>query len=149
MGYVAKLTKGSRTLDLSSGRYALGMDFTPPVSDLGIYTSGGTSANRYGGAAKVGEKATNTIVVFSVKISGSSNAEVEHGIQNISAFLRMAGDQNEPLYFEWRPDNNVSFEPLWGQLGANKRLQVEWGRAEVWSNYMVANTRSELVFALI
>jgi hypothetical protein len=135
MGYVAKLTKGARTLDLSSGRYSLGRDFVPPSTPITPYMAGGTSANRYGGSAKVDERAANIGMSLSVRIIGASNAEVERAVQDISWFLRQAGDPSEPVYFEWRPDNNVAFEPLWGQFGANKRLQVENGTVGHWAAY--------------
>ena len=124
MGYVAKLIKGAALLDLSSGRYALMGDFIPPSTSFDIATAGGTSANRYGGATKVIEKALPIDLTFSVRVLGGSNAEIERGVKDIANFLRQAGDANEPVYLEWRPDSNVAFEPAWGQQGSNLRLRV-------------------------
>lgn len=146
MGYVCKLVKGSKSLDLSTGRYAL-MDFMPPSAGETPYFAGGTSANRFGGAAYVDKRGVNGSLGFSVRILGASNAECERGYRDIASFLILAGDENEPLYLEYRPDTNVGYEPLWGQSGANKRLQVEYGTVMKSSPYNVANTRERAIIA--
>ena len=89
MGYVAKFTKGTRTLDLSTGRYDLG-DFVPPQTNIAGDYAMGTSANRYGGASKVGEKALPSSYGFSVRIEGDTNAEVRRGRMDINWFLRLS-----------------------------------------------------------
>lgn len=149
MGYVAKLTKGGRTLDLASGRYALGKDFVPPRTNIIPYMATGTSANRYGGASKIGEVAVNGSLSFSVRVMGSSSGEVDRGVKDIAWFLRQAGDESDPVYFEWRSDSNVSFEPLWGQFGANPRVEIVSGTVDRWWLYGQGNLKDKAVFAIV
>ena len=46
---VIKLTCGTRTLDLNSGRYRVDDDFVPPPYAMTPLISTGTSANKSGG----------------------------------------------------------------------------------------------------
>jgi len=145
MAYVAKLTRGNRTLDLSSGRYSLADDFVPPTTTERIQTSGGTATNRFGGANRVGMVAVNSSLSFGINIAGSSAAEIEQAINDVDKFLRQAGDESDPLYFEWRPDNNVPAEPIWGQFGAYLRSEVIWGAIYKPQDYGSAGQRTTLL----
>ena len=135
MGYIARLSQGFRTLNISSGRYALMQDFIPPTVEEIIYTAAGTSANRTRGASNIGKRAVNRDWGFSFRAMGTSVAETDRAIEDVDAFLRMAGDDAEPLYFEFKPDNNYNFEPLWGQFGAYKRLEIIAGSASKTGTY--------------
>ena len=143
MGYIARLTKGEFSLDLSSGRYKLGDDFVPPTTIEQVQTAGGTATNRFGGAERVGLVATNTQLNFGVHISAASSAEVEQAIRDIDKYLRQAGDESEPLYFEWRPDNNVPAEPIWGQFGAYLKSEVVFGAVFKPREYGIAGLREK------
>jgi len=145
MAYVARLTRGNRTLDLSSGRYSLADDFIPPTTTEHIQTSGGTATNRFGGANRVGMVAVNSSLSFGINISGSSAAEIEQAIRDVDKFLRQAGDESDPLYLEWRPDNNVPAEPIWGQFGAYLRSEVIWGAIYKPQDYGSAGQRTTLL----
>jgi len=76
---IARLIKGTRTLDLQSGRYGLRTDFNPPPYLAAPLFAEGTSANR-NGAIKVDETPVNRTFKFTVNITGNSNAEIRRGI---------------------------------------------------------------------
>lgn len=117
MGYVAKLTRGRDTLDLSSGRYSLGLDYKPGVSS------------------------------FSIKVSGSSSAEIRKGIDDLNLFLTYCGDPANPTRFWWNPDNNVSAAPVWGQR--ERSVEVLSGYVEYWDAYFEADVRSTTAFVKV
>lgn len=115
MGYVAKLKQGTATLDLASGRYRIGDTFSPPsVSRTATY-SGGTSANRYGGSERVGDRANNRTWSFPLHILGDSDSEIRRAASDVQSFLGRAGrDTDNPLYFVFNTSDTVP-EPVWGQ----------------------------------
>jgi hypothetical protein len=142
-GYVARLTHGANYIPLDeTGRIKLS-SFIPPVTNETPQTAGGTSANRYGGGELVSVRAANREFTFSLIAQGASDAECERAIRDVELFLKQwAGNKDTPLYLEWRSDNNVGFEPLWGQFGASKRVQIEWGEIMRQPSYLVSNLRS-------
>lgn len=142
MGYVARLRQGTRVLDLSSGRYQLYGDFLPPTTATAPNIAAGTSANRRGGGIKVGDRAQNREWAFMVRALGASTAEADRAIQDIDYFLQLAGDEAEPLYFEWLNNDDVGFQPLWGQTGVYRRLEVVHGSAHHAGPYFVKDIRS-------
>lgn len=148
MGHVAKFIKGQRTLELN-GNFSLTEDFRPPVVNMIANMAGGTSANKYGGEVKVSERAMNIFYSFAVKIEGSSVAEVDFAKRLLINFLRQAGVGADPLYFAYRPDNNVDCEPVWGQFGASWRLQVEHASWDIISQYGVGTVRERYQVLLI
>ncbi len=122
---IIKLTKGRRSLDLLSGRYLVANDFVPPSVEIVPQFANGTSANKFGGGEKVGERATNREWTFGVEIKTTQSvAEVARALSDLASFLSMAGDKTEPLYLEYRDNSNVAMEPLWGQYGANLRYEI-------------------------
>lgn len=110
--YTLELRKGARSLDLMSGRYKA--DFVPPAVNLTPQLASGTSANRYGGARKVGQRAADRSLSMLVHIRGQSEREVSAGAGAVRAFLDQAGDESEPVYLVYWPNSDTP-EPLWGQ----------------------------------
>jgi hypothetical protein len=77
MGYTAYFERGSSRISIDgTGRYGLALDFTPPIQTIDIYTAGGTSANPYGGAQKVGERAGNRPFTFGIRLLGPIGAAI-------------------------------------------------------------------------
>ncbi len=128
MSQVAKFTRGTRTLDVTTGRYRLARNFVPPAVNLTPSFAEGTSANQMG-AALVDTKAENREWEFGVHVQGTSEAEVTRGIRDLNTFLAAAGDESDPLFFETRATVDVLHEPLWGQYGANLHHEVVFGQA--------------------
>lgn len=141
MTYTAKLVRGTKSINLAAGGYRLGMDFIPPAVTEIPQTAGGTSANRTGGAVLTGRKAANAPFGFSLLVQGSSAAHVRGLVDRVDAFLRQAGDESNPTYLEWKPDNNAP-EPLWGQFGAHRRLEIVSGSASYPQGYMGSDLRA-------
>ena len=110
--YTLELRKGARTLDLMSGRYKA--DFVPPAVNLTPQLASGTSANRYGGALKVGQRAADRSISLLIHIRGQSEREISAGAGVVRAFLDQAGDESEPVYLVYWPNSDTP-EPLWGQ----------------------------------
>ena len=123
LGIVAKLAKGQYSLDISSGRYAV-VEFIPPTAAEVQETAPGLSSNRYGGGALTNRRGINGGLVITVRVMGASQAEVERGVEDVIAFSRLSGDEAEPLYLEWLPNNYVPYKPLWGQSGW-KRIDIK------------------------
>lgn len=128
MGYVARLRRGGRTLDLASGRYSVGDDFVPPTVSEEIYTASGSSANALGGGERVGLRAGNRIWSFSLHILGDTIKEVRRAAHDLSAFLAWAGDDSYPVYFEFNESDAVP-TPIWGQDGT-LRYEIVHGRLD-------------------
>lgn len=124
MAYLAKLTKGNRTLDLSASPYQVVRTFIPPSANLSFVGSSGTSANRYGGTMKISERATNITVNVPIVITVSGKANVRRARGDLDAFLALGSSRFEPMYFEYRIDNVFTPEPLFGQYGASQRLEI-------------------------
>src|SRR3972149_18705 len=112
MGYIARLSQGFRTLNISSGRYALMQDFIPPTVEEIIYTAAGTSANRTRGASNIGKRAVHRDWDFSFRAMGTSVAETDRAIEDVDAFLRRAGGGAEPRGFGCKRDKDYNFQPV-------------------------------------
>lgn len=117
MGYVAKIKHGSRTLDLSSGRYGVSEDFVPPSVQMTVNYAGGTSANRLSGSSRVSDRAENRTWSFGLHIRGESMAEIRRAVDDVQSFLSWAGDDNDPVFFHWNTSDVVP-TPSWGQDGS-------------------------------
>ncbi len=124
MTYSAKLVRGSYTFDLNDGKYSLGQDFAPPGVLETAFLSGGTSANRSGGADLVGTRAENRSWSFTVRCLGSVSAETHNLVSRLVSFLAGATDtRQDKTYFEFRPDADLP-EPIWGTFGQALRYEV-------------------------
>lgn len=142
MAHELKLKKGQSSLTISSGRYGLGADFVPPSTNWALNMSGSTSANRMGGSTVISRRAINTEMAFTVYISGGSTAEVDRGIIDIARMLDMAGDENEPLYLQWRGNSDLPV-PVWGQFGAPLSLEIVSGSVMRDDLYGLAGRRAD------
>jgi hypothetical protein len=116
---IARFVYGTRTLDINdNSRYALETGFAPPPALLSAQMSDGTSANRTGGATKIGQRAQNRQWSFSVQVLGSSERDVSRAFQDLASFMMYAGiDKANPLYFEYKPNSDINIKPSWGQDG--------------------------------
>lgn len=149
MGYVAQLVKGNKILKLDgTAGLKIGLDFVPPSTQFENIVGSGTSMNQYGGGTKFSDRAVNTSWTFSVRSMGSSNAICERQLDSLGYFLQQAGDVDEPLYFEFRPDSTFGFEPLWGQHGANRRVEiVAVDSRGLWDIYGLGQIRERVIYA--
>jgi hypothetical protein len=113
---VVKLIRGALSLSLTSGRYRLSADFLPPEVSILPLLATGTSANRFGGAEKIGERGQVQDWTFNVEITNcASEAEVRQAANSLRNFLVGAGDKNNPTYLYYASSSNVTLDPLWGQ----------------------------------
>ena len=150
MGYIAKLTRGASEIDLSSGQYALALDYSPPAANMLLSLAAGTSANRYGGGVLMGRRLAPPGPSLPVRVKGDSSAEVEAGIQRLARFLEGAGDAGEPTYFLWRPNDAIPFEPKHGQFGASIKVELLGAETYVkWDSYGHATAREHVAVVII
>lgn len=123
--WTVKLTQGNRELDLNTGRYQPDLGFVPPSVALTPLVATGTSANRYGGGDKVGERATDRIWEMTIRARGTTDAEVARAGADLASFLSLAStDPINPLYLEIRQNSDVGFDPLWGNYGTVKKFEI-------------------------
>lgn len=147
MGYKAYLQCGANKLHLDANPYELAFGFVPPAvtetPNIGI----GTSANQYGGGKLISKRTESGAYSFSVRVMGSSNAHNEALIDRLDRFIR-SGTEAEPVYFCWRPADNVDFEPLYGQWNATRRAKVITGSVYKSGEYYSRGTiRESAIFA--
>jgi len=151
MGYIARLRKNALIFDLD-GSNGVGLmdDFEPPSAQLANNITSGPGANFYGGGEFISRKASPISFSFSVRSLGASNAQAEQQIDRLANFLAVAGDKRDPVWLEFRPDNNVGFEPLWGQTGAFRRVEVLALEGLAKSSYAsLYNARNRAVLASV
>lgn len=138
------LRQGNRYLDISSGRYKP-ITFVPPSAVLTPLLAGGTSANRYGGSAKLGERANDRQWTFTVRVRGASEAECEAAGMILGNFLALA-TRNNPVYLDYRGNSDIATEPLWGQYGASHRFEITHADPPaVWENYLLGSLRERAI----
>lgn len=137
MGYVARLRKGTRKLVLSSGNYAITDDFVPPTDSGEPVLSSGVGANRRGGSARMDIYAPNQRFGFTLMIEGDTGGDLDRAVKDVRDFLELAGDESEPLYFDWLLHSNVSMQPIFGQWNAWRSCEVVWGTAYHSSQYAI------------
>ena len=147
MGYKAYLQCGANKLHLDANPYELAFGFVPPAvtetPNIGI----GTSANQYGGGKLISKRTESGAYSFSVRVMGSSNAHNEALIDRLDRFIR-SGTDAEPVYFCWRPADNVDAEPLYGQFNATRRAKVITGSVYKSAEYYSRGTiRDSVIFA--
>lgn len=141
IGYTAKLTYAGYSLDLSSGRYSLG-EFIPPTASEVVTVASGLSSNRMQGSSIASRRGVNTDFSFSIRIMGASIAETDAGKNDIVNMLRLAGNENEPLYFDYCPHGYVTYAPKWGQ-DQWRRLVIVYGYVSNTFVYNAADVRSK------
>jgi hypothetical protein len=140
-----KLTQGTASLDLLSGRYAVEDDFVPPAVKEIAQVGMGPSVNRYGGGDLVGVRGVNRDWDFGIRIDGASEAETRRALRDLQNFLARAGDTNNPLYLEYRPDAGVASKPFWGQYGAGLRYEIVYGRVVASKRYGIKPYREAIL----
>lgn len=131
---IFKLTKGVRYIDLQAGRYRVHQGWAPPSAAILPLLAEGTSANR-NGAALAGRRPVTRSFSLRVNVTGSTDAEIRRGVNDIDAMLALAGDDLEPLYLEFKPNSDTP-EPLWGNYGVNLRYEIVSGSVEVEKSYL-------------
>lgn len=144
MGILAKFIKGNSELNLNTGRYSLAQNFEPPATNI----SRAYGQDAYG-AVKVDEEAANRNWGFEVHLSGTTVAEVKRARDNLAAFLRLAGNEAEPLYFAFRLWDDYTFEPTWGTFGAFELLEVVAGDLVTAPQYYLASMNKTIPNARI
>ncbi len=124
----ARLRHGDHTFPLDgSGNCALSDDFIPPAMDEMPLEARGTSANRRGGGLRTGQSSNNLDFGFSLDIFGDTNGEIERAVDDLNGFLELAGDESEPVYFDFIPNRNLSKPPVHGQWNGVRSLEIVWG----------------------
>lgn len=147
MAYTAYLERGGRKLSLDALPYALAQGFVPPAVTEAANIATGTSANVSGNGRLVDKRAVPSAYGFSVRVKGSSNAQIEAAIDRLDQFVR-SGTEAEPVYFCWRATANIAYEPLYGQWNATRRAKVINGNVYKSANlYSLADVRSSVIFA--
>lgn len=142
MGVIARLEWGTRRLDLESAPFSL-RSFVPPAVDEGTNVAVGTSANRLGGGEVVSYKAKDRGWGFSVRILGSTSAELDGWGNRLENFIGLAKDKTHKLYFSYKPKDDYSFDPLWGQFGGVKKYHIKSGVVSLGRQYSASNIRHE------
>ena len=143
-----KLVKGSRTLDLNSGRYTVGRDFKPPTVNVSPLIATGTSANKYGEGQRIDRRFNQRQWSFEVRIVATSEAEGRFAVRDLAAMLEQAGDESDPLYVHYKPNSDTPVKlssRIFPNIVSHTKFQltifffsrptlfmVEWGN--VWYN---------------
>ncbi|MCH8998526.1 MAG: hypothetical protein IID48_09745, partial [Proteobacteria bacterium] len=136
MGFIAKLKRAGNELNLNDGSpFHLREGWIPPTVQLSANLAGGSSANRRQGASLVSSKAKNRNLTVPLAIEAASEAETRLALQGLISMLSHAGDEDSPLYFHFRPNDDVSFEPRWGQYGADYRYEVTFANRPALEDY--------------
>ncbi len=142
------LSFGKRKLDLmETNVLEVQDDYFPPSTIIQPLVTEGTSANRFGGGIKRGERGRNRSYTFTTRASGDSEADVQKRIHQLTKFLSLAGSsQSTPLFLQFRGNSDVAFEPTWGQYGANFRYEiVHSGPPTIGDPYPNADCRADSV----
>jgi hypothetical protein len=148
---IARFVYGTRTLNINDNvRYALETGFAPPPALLSAQMSDGTSANRTGGATKIGQRAQNRQWSFSVQVLGISERDVSRAFQDLAAFMMYAGiDKANPLYFEYKPNSDINVQPVWGQDGWLRYEVRHANPPQIGDRYSSGEFRARNVTALL
>ncbi len=139
MGYIARLTYGSNTLNLNDSTYSLMPDFAPPGIVRAVNLASGTFRNKSGGK-RAGAQPKDRPWSFGVRCLGASAAETHAAVSRLQYFLDRCADPSETLYLEYAPSDAISTNPLWGQ--AVYRYEIKDAVCRVGDLYGVASLRS-------
>jgi len=144
MGIIAILSQGRKKVSLTDSPYKIDLGYVPPSPESIPLLATGTAANR-SGAVKRGETPQSRQLQFTITVSGSSEAQCRMSATPFLALLQAAGDETNPVCFEFKGNDDVPFEPLWGQYGANSRYIIaHLNTVNVWPEYgngMLRNAR--------
>lgn len=137
---VVQVTKGGATTSLTSGvPFAVDPKFRPPST-----IAQPLLVEQNGQLQKLDERLLPRTWNVSVVVGGNtgmSDARVRRAVNGLDRTLRLAGDRNEPTYFEFGPNSDMP-EPLWGTYGAYLRYEIISGRMILPEDYGVADLRS-------
>jgi len=131
MGFVAQICRGTQKISLNASPFTIGSDFVPPsvAETPGI-------ANGRGKARRVGSVMATQSISITVHVQGTSVEYIRQQVDLLNSFLQHAGDRNNPVYLEWRPDNLISSsQVIFGQSGAYRRVQILWGELQYGDEY--------------
>lgn len=146
MSIIARLEYGGDKFELDggadgTGRYRLGNDFHPPEL---------TEEITYGRALDYGQmeyerNEKNVTWSFTVHIHGARVTELRRAIQDLQAFLDLAGNERQPVFMAWRPFADYRFEPKLGTHGMFSRYEVVNGKVLTGPDYSIAGTHGKYV----
>lgn len=143
-----KLECGARALDINDrARFYVRTYFVPPATVEAAQISMGTALNARGGRLN-GRKPQVRDWTFSVRIVGSSEADIQAAARSLKAMLALAGDETEPLYLAYKANSDTP-EPLWGQFGALLRYEVLNATVEFGDDYARGTRRARALVATI
>jgi len=126
---VARFRVGDRTLDLNADPYRLDDIFYPPGTTFDHLIGSGVSGNRWGGGTLIDERAVLSDYPLPIQIRGTKNSEIRKAARVIESWLSQAGvTPDRPLIFEYKPDNSIPFDPVWGQYGAANKFEIVHGQ---------------------
>ena len=123
MEYSAELRRGQYVIDLSGGVFSLMRDFVPPALVEDVSISEGSSLNKWGGARLIRRKSSSREFSFRVKVQGTSIAQTEKEAERLINFLK-SGKRRKPVYFGWRSEEIVPFQPIYGTFGSAHYSEV-------------------------
>lgn len=141
-----KVVKGSRSIDLNDRvNFYLRPDFVPPETSQATQIATGSALNVVGGRVVARKPQTRTWA-FSVRVLGTTDAEIVNQLRGVKALLSLAGDANDPVKIQYKPNSDTP-EPLWGQFGALLNYEVLDASITIGPDYMKGARRAKAVVA--
>lgn len=141
-----KIVKGTRSIDLNDRvNFYLRPDFVPPETNQATQIATGSALNMAGGRVVARKPQTRTWT-FSVRVVGTTDADIVNQLRGVKTLLSEAGDANEPVKIQYKPNSDTP-EPLWGQFGALLNYEVLSGRITIGPDYMKGARRAKAVTA--
>lgn len=141
-----KIVKGNRSIDLNDRvNFYLRTDLVPPETNQATQIATGSALNLAGGRV-VARKPQTRSWTFSVRVVGTTDADIINQLRGVKALLSQAGDANEPVKIQYKPNSDTP-EPLWGQFGALLNYEVLSGRITIGPDYMKGARRAKAVVA--
>lgn len=139
-----KIVKGARSIDLNDRvNVYLRTDFVPPETAHATQIAQGSALNMSGGRVVARKPQTRTWT-FSVRVVGSTEAEITSTVRGIKTLLSMAGDAAEPVTVQYKPNSNTP-APRWGQFGAPVTYEVLDAGLVVATDFMRGDRRAKAV----
>lgn len=148
--FIAKLSHGKDFINLQSAPFGLKDTFSPPSYSSTLVVSGATSANR-GGANRVSDKPQNRSFSFDLMVGSATaytTAQLHAAVSRVQSMLDYAGDETNPVYFEWKPNSDTP-EPVVGVLGCNLRYEIVQGRINLPPTYGTKAARDKTLICSV
>lgn len=141
-----KIVCGSRSIDLNDRvNFYARTDLVPPETSLATQIATGSALNVTGGRV-VARKPQTRAWSFSVRVVGTTDAEIVNQLRGVKALMALAGDANEPVKIAYSPNSDTP-EPVWGQFGALLNYEVLDGSITIGPDYMKGARRAKAVVA--